>query len=41
MVDNFSMYEYYLLVVGINPTNIDEILRNTTVSNTYTQYTAS
>lgn len=36
MVDNFSMYEYYLLVVGINPTNINEILRNTTVSTTNT-----
>lgn len=36
MVDNFSMYEYYLLVVGINPTNINEILHNTTVSTTNT-----
>ena len=32
MVDNFTMYEYYLLVVGINPNNINEILHSTTVS---------
>ena len=33
MIDNFTRYEYYLIVCGVNPNVIQKILDNTTVSN--------
>lgn len=31
MIDNMSLYDYYLLVVGINPNEISSIVNATTI----------
>ena len=31
MIDNMNIYDYYLMVVGINPNTITEIINQTTI----------
>lgn len=32
MIDNMCLYDYYLLVVGMNPNEISSIINSTTVA---------